>query len=608
MSFEDLVYYLLSIKELNAEHFRDAQRSFAKKNNLDTLPSKSQILQVYFDLVKEWKIDKNSDFELLLRKRAIRSMSGIVSVQVLTKPYPCPSHCIFCPNDPEMPKSYIKSEPGAMRAWLNQFDPIKQVYNRLYSLQQTGHKTDKIEMIVLGGTWDFYPDDYKREFIQRLYDACNTFSQLEIENKVQNSDRKYSFQVKNEDQIQLSSSLSEAVKLNETAENRIIGLTIETTPPFVTHANCRERREMWVTRIEMWVQSTDDQILDLNKRWHTLAEIKTAMNRLRQYGFKISIHIMPGLYGSNVDKDIQTFRDIYTDKNIKPDEIKFYPTSVIPNTELYTLYLEWKYQPITTEEISQIIRQTFREIIPPYTRIKRLIRDIPATEISAGSNVTNLSQLMHETLLKEYQKSDQDYRSNFYQRLYPNLQVFENEDVLIQQCLAQDSDDIKSLILGVQPNLSDFRHFVSLDTRSREMRNKTEQTEHLNLVVRKYRSGVGEEYFISFEDELGYLYGFTRLLMIEEDQNIKREGLWKKTALIRELHVYGSLQSLKQAEDQNVKVQHSWLGKQLLFLAEKISQVAWYERLSVISGVWVREYYAKLGYKLDWTYMVKDLK
>ena len=606
MSFEDLVYYLLSIKELNAEHFRDAQRSFAKKNNLDTLPSKSQILQVYFDLVKEWKIDKNSDFELLLRKRAIRSMSGIVSVQVLTKPYPCPSHCIFCPNDPEMPKSYIKSEPGAMRAWLNQFDPIKQVYNRLYSLQQTGHKTDKIEMIVLGGTWDFYPDDYKREFIQRLYDACNTFSQLEIENKVQNSDRKYSFQVKNEDQIQLSSSLSEAVKLNEIAENRIIGLTIETTPPFVTHANCRERREMWVTRIEMWVQSTDDQILDLNKRWHTLAEIKTAMNRLRQYGFKISIHIMPGLYGSNVDKDIQTFRDIYTDKNIKPDEIKFYPTSVIPNTELYTLYLEWKYQPITTEEISQIIRQTFREIIPPYTRIKRLIRDIPATEISAGSNVTNLSQLMHETLLKEYQKSDQDYRSNFYQRLYPNLQVFENEDVLIQQCLAQDSDDIKSLILGVQPNLSDFRHFVSLDTRSREMRNKTEQTEHLNLVVRKYRSGVGEEYFISFEDELGYLYGFTRLLMIEEDQNIKREGLWKKTALIRELHVYGSLQSLKQAEDQNVKVQHSWLGKQLLFLAEKISQVAWYERLSVISGVWVREYYAKLGYKLDWTYMVKD--
>jgi len=606
MSFQDLVYYLLNIKDLNAEHLRDAQRSFAKKNGLATLPSKSQILQVYFDLLKEGKIEKKSDFELLLRKRAIRSMSGIVSVQVLTKPYPCPSHCIFCPNDPEMPKSYIKSEPGAMRAWLNQFDPVKQVYNRLYSLQQTGHKTDKIEMIVLGGTWDFYPDDYKREFIQRLYDACNTFSLLEIENKVENSDRKYAFQVKNEDQIQLSSSLAEAVKMNEKAEHRIIGLTIETTPPFVTHANCRERREMWVTRIEMWVQSTDNQILEMNKRGHTVEEIRVAMNRLRQYGFKMSIHIMPGLYGSSLEKDIDTFRQIYDDESLRPDEIKFYPTSVIPDTELYTLYLEGKYQPITTEEISQIIRQTFREIIPPYTRIKRLIRDIPATEISAGSNVTNLSQLMHETLLKEYKNADLDYRSWLYKRLYPHLRVYDDEINFVEDCVKLEWEKMLSFIFGKMPNTSDFRHFVSLDTRSREMRNKKEKTEQLNLVVRKYLSGPGVEYFISFEDELGYLYGFTRLLLITPESAVDWNGLGVWTALIRELHIYWSLQSLKQAEDQNAKVQHTWLGKQLLSFAEKISQVAWYERLSVISGVWVREYYAKLGYKLDWTYMVKD--
>ena len=149
----------------------------------------------------------------------------------------------------------------------------------------------------------------------------------------------------------------------------------------------------------------------MNKRGHTVEEIRVAMNHLRQYGFKMSIHIMPGLYGSSLEKDIDTFRQIYDDESLRPDEIKFYPTSVIPDTELYILYLEGKYQPITTEEISQIIRQTFREIIPPYTRIKRLIRDIPATEISAGSNVTNLSQLMHETLLKEYQNADLDYRS-----------------------------------------------------------------------------------------------------------------------------------------------------------------------------------------------------
>lgn len=406
MDYSILVLDLLAMQDLTLEQLKDAQRAFAKKNNLNTLPSKSQILQAYFSLLKEGEIDKNPDFERLLRKRAIRSLSGIVSVQVLTKPYPCPSRCIFCPNDPEMPKSYIKSEPGAMRAWLNQFDPIKQVYNRLYSLKQTGHQTDKIEMIVLGGTWDFYPRDYKIDFIKRLYDACNTFSQLEIENTTGRTDWKYAFEVKNEDQIQISSSLQEAIKINETAEHRIIGLTVETTPLFVTEQNCREWREMGVTRIEMGVQSTDNQVLDMNKRGHHIEEVRAALHRLRQYGFKFSIHIMPGLYGSSVEKDIQTFREIYQDPFLKPDEIKFYPTSVIPNTELYTLYEQGKYQPITTEEIAHIVRTTFREIIPSYTRIKRLIRDIPATEISAGSNITNLSQLMHETLLKEYQKAD----------------------------------------------------------------------------------------------------------------------------------------------------------------------------------------------------------
>ena len=185
---------------------------------------------------------------------------------------------------------------------------------------------------------------------------------------------------------------------------------------------------MGVTRIEMGVQSTNNTVLDLNQRGHHIQEVRKALHRMRQFGFKISIHIMPGLYGSNPEMDIQTFRDIYADPWLQPDEIKFYPTSVIPNTELYTLYLQGKYQPITTEEISHIIKTTFREIIPPYTRIKRLIRDIPATEIAAGSNVTNLSQLMHESLLKEYKKSDSVFLSDFYKRLYPNLKCFNDQE------------------------------------------------------------------------------------------------------------------------------------------------------------------------------------
>lgn len=305
MNYNELVLTLLQHKNLTSESLKDAQRAFSKAHKLATLPSKSQILQAYFQLLEQGKIEKNPDFEILLRKRAIRSLSGIVPIQVLTKPFPCPSRCIFCPNDPEMPKSYIKSEPGAMRAFLNQFDPIKQVYNRLYSLKQTGHKTDKIEMIVLGGTWDFYPRDYKLDFIKQLYDACNTFDALKIKNQ-NHSDtsrsatlssgeyqRKYAFEILNQDQIQLSSSLEEAICINETASHRIIGLTIETRPEFVTDQNCQEWRKMGVTRIEMGVQSTDDEILDLNKRGHHIAEVERALHKLRQYAFKFSIHIMP---------------------------------------------------------------------------------------------------------------------------------------------------------------------------------------------------------------------------------------------------------------------------------------------------------------------------
>lgn len=604
---KSLVIELLSLKDLNAETLKDAQRNFSKKNNLNTLPSKSQILQTYFKMVKDWEIEENEEFELLLRKRAIRSLSWIVPVQVLTKPYPCPSRCIFCPNDPEMPKSYIKSEPWAMRAWLNQFDPIKQVYNRLYSLKQTWHKTDKIEMIVLWWTRDFYPTEYKIEFIQKLYDACNTFDQLVINNKKWNSEWKYAFEITNQKEIEYSKSLEEAIHTNETAAHRIIWLTIETRPEFVTDENCQQRRKMWVTRIEMWVQSTDNEILDLNKRGHHIEEVKKALHKMRQYAFKFSIHIMPGLYWSDFKKDVKTFQDVYSDSFLKPDEIKFYPTSVIPGTELYNLYKEWKYTPLTTENISKIIEKTFLEIIPPYTRIKRLIRDIPATEIVAGSNVTNLSQLVHEKLLKEYQENKK-IREEFYKRLYENYTIFSEEKELIKKLWENEDEwSIVTYILWEQPDLSQYRHYVSLDTRSREVRNKTEETKTLNLVIRNYKSSVGQEYFISYEDELGYLYWFTRLLLPNKEETIEFEWLWNTTALIRELHVYWSLQSLDKSEEENNKVQHSGLGKNLLAIAEKISKNKNYDNLSVISWVWVREYYRKQGYELVGTYMVKWL-
>ena len=601
------------IPNITADEIKDMQRAFAKEKKMKDLPSKSQILQSYFIAVKEWKLEKNQTFEMLLRKRAIRSLSWIVPVQVLTKPWPCPGQCIFCPNDPWMPKSYIKSEPGAMRAWLNQFDPLKQTYNRLQSLTTTGHQTDKIEMIILWWSWDAYPRDYKIDFVKRLYDACNTFSDLKIKQNFgweSDNNSKYHFEIENLDEIKYSNSLEEAIRHNEKAKNRIIWLTIETRPDLVNYENCKFWRELWVTRVEMGIQSTNDEVLKLNKRWHDVKKIKDAIYIMRQYGFKISIHLMPWLYGSDFEKDIQSFKDVYWDPDFQPDEIKFYPTSVIPNTELYDLYEEWKYTPITTEQILAEIRETFLNIIPPYTRIKRLIRDIPATEIVAGSNITNLSQMAHESLLKEMKKSFYGKwtidAENFYSRLYWNYELYENEDEYFKNWRKRERELVE--IIWTQPDLKSFRNFVCLDTRSREVRNRIEkkQTKNLNLVLHWYSSSVGQECFISFEDELGYLYGFTRLLLPNDNSVVWIEGLGRLTAIIRELHVYGELQKIWDKSGQ--WTQHTWLWRKLLLFAEKLSRQFGYIQLSVISWVWVREYYRSLWFELKWTYMVKNIK
>ena len=654
------------IPNITADEIKDMQRAFAKEKKMKDLPSKSQILQSYFAAVKEWKLEKNQTFEIMLRKRAIRSLSWIVPVQVLTKPWPCPGQCIFCPNDPWMPKSYIKSEPWAMRAWLNQFDPMKQTYNRLQSLTSTGHQTDKIEMIILWWSWDAYPRDYKVDFVKQLYDACNTFSDLKIksfqttpqsfgqlpsqgakisslwgegDHEVVERLSKYHFEIENLGEIKYSSSLEEAIKRNETAKNRIIWLTIETRPDLVNHTNCRFWRELGVTRVEMWIQSTDDEVLKLNKRGHDVQKIKDAIYIMRQYWLKISIHLMPWLYGSDFEKDIQSFKDIYWDPAFQPDEIKFYPTSVIPNTELYNLYKEWKYTPITTEQILSEIRETFLNIIPPYTRIKRLIRDIPATEIVAWSNITNLSQMAHESLLKEMKHSYHWKGSidveRFYSRLYGDYELYENEDEYFSHLcpplwkegdheVVEDfylwnkkipsakavsplskGEQIQTYIIWTQPDLKSFRNFVCLDTRSREVRNRIEKkrSDSLNLVLRRYKSSAGQECFISFEDELGYLYGFTRLLLPSNDSVVWVQWLEKWTAIIRELHVYGELQKIWDKSGQ--WTQHTWLWRRLLSFAEKLSKSFKYNQLSVISWVWVREYYKSLWFEIKWTYMSK---
>jgi len=614
--YKELVYLLWENQNLLDHSFlKNAKRDFSKKHNLSTLVPNTKLLRVYHKMCKNWEISYNKNIETVLRKRAIRSQSGIVPVQVLTKPFRCPGKCIFCPNDPTMPKSYIKTEPGAMRALLNQFDPYKQVYNRLLSLTLTWHPTDKIEMIVLWWTWDVYPQDYKENFVKGLYDACNTFPQF-FENVEMNDSKietdtsnKFSFTVNNLDSIQYPQTIEESLNINEKSKNRIIGLTIETRPEFVNDENCKFWRKLWVTRLEIWVQSMFDSVLAKNKRWHSVEDIRKALHKLRQYGFKFSIHIMPWLYGSSISKDLRTLKKIYSDPFIKPDELKFYPTSVIQNTELYDLYKSWKYKPIQTNEIQKLVKKFWLEIIPPYSRIKRLIRDIPSTEIEAWSNITNLSQIAFQSLIKHL-KTKPRKSKKLYSRLYPKYKIFAD----IKEFLSYESTNKRkircnfcSYIIWKKPDLLSFRNFVSLDTRSRELRNNPQKESHLNLIIRKYKSSVGIEYFISFEDLKWYLYGFVRLLLPNVGNFIDRDWLWDNTAIIRELHIYWNLASIEK-DIENNQVQHTGLGKQLMDLAEKITYSHNYKKLSVISGIWVREYYKKLWYNLDWTYMVKDFE
>ena len=635
----------IKAKEIDLDALTRLKRDFARTEKLADIPSNIQLLQAYNELLKEKKITKNTQIEHLLKKKAIRSSSWIVAIQVLTKPFACPGNCIFCPNDPTMPKSYIKSEPGAMRALLNHFDPIKQVYNRLLSLQLTGHETDKIEMIVLGWTFDVYTKAYKTKFIQQLYDACNTFEEYFKNIKVSTTQRYAHTTVDKSKKITYSKNITEALKKNESAHHRIIWLTVETRPEYVTDENCQFRRELGVTRIEMGVQSLDEEVLKLNKRGHTVEQARQACHKMRQYGFKFSLHIMPGLYGSNYAKDLKTFQDLYTDPYFKPDEIKFYPTSVIPNTQLFKLYKQGKYTPLETDDIKKLIRQTFLDVIPPYTRIKRLIRDIPANEIVAWSTVTNLSQLMH-TQMKWEMIGDKWEMKKFYQRLYGKYELFKTIKTYLQVIASEmkqsrkitkiaspsaHNDQVQTFIIGTQPDVSQFRNFVSLDTRSREIRNKSQvpspksqvpspksQVPSPNLIIRKYQSSGGAEYFISFEDQLGYLYGFTRLLLPKPEETIQIKWLGKTTAIIRELHIYGQVEWLKDRKMEKMdrresckgkdgKSQHKWFGKQLMEIAEQISKIHNYKKLSVISGIWVRVYYRKLGYKLEWSYMVKKI-
>lgn len=324
--------------------------------------SKAMLVAAYNQLVESGTWQPDPGLQSRIRMKPVRTLSGVTTVTVLTKPYPCPAHCIFCPDDARMPKSYLPDEPGAMRAVEHEFDPYAQVYSRLESLEAVGHPTDKVELLILGGTWSAYRRDYQEWFILRCMDALNA---------------------------EPSGTLEEAHSLNEKAEHRNVGLVIETRPDEITINEIAWLRKLGVTKIQMGAQSLDDHILELNQRGHTAAETSRAVALLRAAGFKIVLHWMPNLLGATPDSDRQDFKRLWVD--LCPDEIKIYPCQLLENAPLYAFWQRGDYLPYSQDQLISLLADIKPEI-PRYCRVNRVIRDIPSTHVVAGNKRTSLRQ------------------------------------------------------------------------------------------------------------------------------------------------------------------------------------------------------------------------
>jgi len=439
----------------------------------------------------------------------------------MVKPFSCPGRCVYCPSSPEAPKSYTVESPAVLRARSCGFDAKKQVEVRLKTLADMGHAQDKVELIIMGGTFLFYPRDYQYRFIKDCYDALNGI---------------------------FSSSLEEARKLNERAEHRCVGLCIETRPDFCGEEEIRDMLDFGTTRVELGVQTLDDEVHRLTKRGHGVAEVISATRLLRDYGFKVYYHWMPGLPGSTPEHDLELARQLFADERFRPDGLKLYPTLVVSGSELEGWYRDKRYQPYEDEKMIDLL-MAIKALIPKYVRISRLMRDIPSKFIIAGSR-----------------------------------------DLALRGTIRKKMDQT-----GLRCSCIRCREY------GHRLRDGWVIGEPW-LTRLDYETWGGKEVFLSYEDENETLFGLLRLRINKGLQAGSNTDL----ALVRELHIFGPEVPLGKRLAQSP--QHQGLGEKLLQEAERLAREEFKaDRLSVLSGVGAREYYRSLGYSLEGAYMVKEL-
>ncbi len=529
-----------------------------------------------------------------LRLKPVRTSSGVTPVTVLTKPFPCPGECIFCPNDVRMPKSYLSEEPGAQRAEQNSFDPYLQTYSRLSTYYATGHPTDKIEVIILGGTWSFYPESYQIWFVKRIFDALHDFgagidrrsdvevalrevSQLHperntITDRVDGTafERTYNqvVQAVYKDEMRRSRELAGEIaaslrprspvdeyatwdeletahRQNEQSPCRCVGLVIETRPDHISIEEVIRIRRLGCTKVQIGFQSLNDDVLRKNRRGHTVAATRHAVKLLRQMGFKIHAHWMPNLYGSSPERDIEDYRRMFSDPDFRPDELKVYPCSLIESAELMRYYRDGLWQPYTHDELLHVLVECFKQT-PEYCRLTRVIRDIPSTDIVEGNKLTNFRQIVDDELKRRGERC--------------------------------------------------------LDIRAREVRHTQVEAEALHLDEQWYETSSSDEVFLQYITGDRQIAGFLRL-SLPKDAPLTDE--LAGAAMIREVHVYG--QSVEIGDSAEGRAQHAGLGTQLIERAADTARAHGYASLAVISAVGTRAYYRKRGFDDGQLYQFRAL-
>jgi len=529
-------------------------------------PLSTEYWDAYRELLAQGQ-PRHENLETALRVKDVRTDSGVAPITVLTKPWPCPGRCVYCPTEARMPKSYISSEPAAARALSLKFDPYDQVRQRVLTLERHGHKADKIELIVKGGTWSAYDKEYREWFTQRCFEAANGITE-NPPNPLYQGDLNSSLAKG------MAGGISEALKANETASHRIIGFTIETRPDWVTPEETIHLRKLGVTRVELGLQIINDRVLGLTKRGTTVDDATRAIALLKAAGFKVDVHILPGQPGATPEDDLESFRLLFGDPRFRPDMVKLYPCVVMPGSELEEWMRRGEYAPLQGDELKELLMKMLA-MVPRYCRVPRVVRDFPTQDIAAGNKESNLRE---------------DLESEMKRRGTACVCLRCREVGHVVKPSSQGRDD--------EPGTCDVRRATT------------------RIFEERYENAGGVEVFLSVEDdERRAVFGFCRLRLPSTHAHlVANEGrekilssfpVLRGAAIIRELHTYGT--ALKIDEKNPEAAQHKGYGRLLMQTAEDIARREGYAAMAVISGIGVREYYKTLGYEERDTYMVKKL-